>query len=118
MEDGFILGLSLRDYLQDCAKVDEHAHAGLLEHYMEFYQWFRVPRAHKVQKTTREASQIYELQTPHFAGKTFEECLPTLGKVMKGRMNWVWYTKVDEDYHHAKAAYPKATPGNPFSKGC
>lgn len=113
MEDGYALALALRDYF----RTSEAEHGALpqimnkdgsiLEHYMKFYQWVRLPRAQKVQRTTREASTIYELQTAEFSGKTFDECLPIFAKIMKGRMDWIWYEDLDEAYAKAAEIYPR-----------
>ena len=113
MEDGYILALALRDYLKDSTRLAQSMNGDLkrdrwiLEHHIKFYQWFRLPRAQKVQETTREASLIYELQTPEFAGKSFDECLPTFAKVMKGRMDWIWYEDLEQSYELARTLYPK-----------
>lgn len=113
MEDGYALGLALRDYLRtsEAMKASPSSNAvqdsSILEHYMKFYQWVRLPRAQKVQRTTREASNIYELQTPEFSNKSFTECLPLFAKIMKGRMDWIWYEDLDEVYAKAAEIYPK-----------
>jgi salicylate hydroxylase len=100
LEDAYILALSLRDYFKDKSSSDDDV---LLEKQMQFYQKLRLPRAQAVQNQTRETSRIYELQTPEFRGKSFEECLPVFAQTMKGRMDWIWHEEVDTGYERAKA---------------
>lgn len=113
MEDGYTLALVLRDYLTEAASLatkqplDPTRNAPLLlEHHINFYAWFRIPRATKVQETTRQAARIYELQLPEFAGKSFEECLPIFARLMKGRMDWIWYEDLEGSYGAARGVYP------------
>lgn len=100
LEDAYILALSLRDYFKEKRSSSDDA---LLEEQMQFYQKLRLPRAQAVQNQTRETSRIYELQTPEFQGKSFEECLPVFAQTMKGRMDWIWHEEVDTAYEKAKA---------------
>lgn len=100
LEDGYILALALRDYLKEKRSSNDDV---LLEKQMQFYQHVRLPRAQAVQTQTRETSRIYELQTPEFQGKSFEECLPVFAQTMKGRMDWIWHEEVDTAYARAKA---------------
>ena len=100
MEDGYILALALRDYFKEAPASTNDA---LLEKQMQFYQELRLPRAQAVQNQTRETSRIYELQTPEFEGKSFEQCLPIFAKTMKGRMDWIWHEEVDAAYKRARA---------------
>lgn len=100
MEDGYILALALRDYFKEAPASTD---AALLEKHMQFYQELRLPRAQAVQNQTRETSRIYELQTPVFEGKNFEQCLPIFVKTMEGRMNWIWHEEVDTAYERARA---------------
>ena len=99
-EDGYILALSLRDYVKEKRSPNDDV---LLEERMQFYQKLRLPRPQAVQNQTRETSRIYDLQTPEFEGKSFEECLPVFAQTMKGRMDWIWHEEVDPAYKRAKA---------------
>jgi salicylate hydroxylase len=95
IEDGYIIGRALQDYLTTSS--------GDLSAWMHVYQRLRLPRAQRVQKTSREAGEVYELQGEGLAGKTFDECMPELRNKLKDRMNWVWTEDIDAMYEKAAA---------------
>jgi salicylate hydroxylase len=70
---------------------------------MHVYQTLRLPRAQRVQRTSREAGEVYELQGEGLGGKTFDECMPELRNRLKDRMNWVWTEDIDAMYEKAAA---------------
>lgn len=105
MEDGYVLGRCLQDYLkisQDANDADTRAAS--LEKYTSLYQTVRLPRAQKVQTTSREAGQIYEFQTDEMKGRSYTECLPTFAKIMQGRMDWIWGDDLDASYEKGRSA--------------
>ena len=65
---------------------------------MDAYQALRLPRAQKVQRTSREAGEVFELQAEGLRGKSFDECMPELQKRLKTRMDWVWLEDLDVMY--------------------
>jgi salicylate hydroxylase len=68
------------------------------------YQKLRLPRAQRVQQTSREAGEVYELQGEGLTGKTFDECMPELRNRLKDRMDWVWTEDIDAMYEQVVAA--------------
>lgn len=90
IEDGYILGRALQDYLK--------SQAGDLGRWMQAYQTLRLPRAQRAQRTSREAGEVYELQGEGLKGKTFDECMPGLQNRLKDRMNWFWLEDIDIMY--------------------
>jgi salicylate hydroxylase len=95
IEDGYILGRALQDYLR--------SQSGDLSGWMHAYQTFRLPRAQRVQRTSREAGEVYELQGEGLGGKTFDECMPELRNGLKDRMDWVWTEDIDAMYEKTAA---------------
>lgn len=95
IEDGYILGKALHDYLKLSAED--------LSGWMNTYQILRLPRAQRAQRTSREAGELYELQGEGMRGKTFDECMPELRNRLKDRMNWVWTEDIDAMYEQVLA---------------
>jgi salicylate hydroxylase len=89
-----VLGLSVRDYLNDPGAK--------LSSYTSLYQSVRLPRAQKAQITSRQAGDVYEMQGPDFEGLNYKECLPIVSEKLRDRMEWVWSGDVDWDYSIAK----------------
>jgi salicylate hydroxylase len=95
IEDGYILGRALQDYLRSSS--------GDLSGWMHAYQTLRLPRAQRAQRTSREAGEVYELQGDGLTSKTFDECMPELRNRLKDRMNWVWAEDIDAMYEKTAA---------------
>ncbi|KAL1966217.1 hypothetical protein VTN77DRAFT_4769 [Rasamsonia byssochlamydoides] len=94
IEDGYILGRALHDYLSSPNQS--------LEKWTQLYQDVRLPRAQRAQATARQAGQVYEMQTPEMAHKSYDECLPLVRDSLKDRMNWVWTEDIDLAYETAR----------------
>ncbi|KAH8896668.1 FAD/NAD(P)-binding domain-containing protein [Thozetella sp. PMI_491] len=101
VEDGYILGRALADYL---ASRRDGPEPPALERFMDLYQRVRLPRAQKVQTTSREAGELYELRSPFFEGKTYDECLEPLTERLHTRMKWIWGEELDAAYETMRAA--------------
>lgn len=54
------------------------------------YQSIRYPRSEKVQQTSREAGDLYEMKVNEIAGLSFEDALPHVKAMLKDRMKWIW----------------------------
>lgn len=100
IEDGYILGRSLQDYLasHQVVKWQGDASTKALELYMHLYQSIRLPRAQRAQETARQAGEVYEMQREDMVGKSYDECLPLVRDALKDRMNWVWTEDIDQAY--------------------
>ena len=98
VEDGWVLGRALGDYLRPNTKPIFPS----LEDAAQFYQDVRLPRAQKTQATSRIAGDTYEMQTQGLAHKTFEECLPIIAERTVERMKWVWGEDLDQRYEAMK----------------
>jgi salicylate hydroxylase len=93
IEDGYILGRAMHDFFK--SSVDIHR-------WLHLYQQVRLPRAQKVQETTREAGDIYEMQSPDMKGLTFESCMPLVKTRIESRMKWIWTEDIDAAYESAR----------------
>ncbi|KAL6872278.1 FAD/NAD(P)-binding domain-containing protein [Trichoderma longibrachiatum] len=94
IEDGYILGRAISDYLSTSSESDTQS----LEKWMQLYQDVRLPRAQKAQETARQAGQVYEMQTPEMKGKSYEDCLPLVRDSLKDRMQWIWAGDIEAEY--------------------
>lgn len=103
LEDGWVLGRALSEYLSPAASSNNRFNS--LERTVKLYQTVRLPRAQKTQATSRAAGNTYELQTDDMIDKSLEECLPILAERTRERMKWVWEEDLD-------AAYEKARDGD------
>ncbi|KAJ5602274.1 hypothetical protein N7510_011808 [Penicillium lagena] len=97
IEDGYVLSLALKDYLQARSQSEE----ATLSTWTQLYQDFRLPRAQRSQNTSRQAGETLKMQGPDFEGLSYEDCLPVLKRKLKGRMKWVWSADIDAEYHDA-----------------
>ena len=96
IEDGWILGRALADYLKPDSSEPS------LHNWMNLYQSIRLPRAQKAQQTAREAGDVYEMQTPDMKGLSYDDCLPLVAEKLKNRMKWIWTEDIDEAYEKAR----------------
>lgn len=102
IEDGYILGRVLQDYLQQARETDD------LEPYMHLYQQVRVPRAHRAQATARQAGDVYEMQTDDMIGKKYDDCLPIVRDQLRDRMRWMWSENLDQAYETTREDFRKS----------
>jgi salicylate hydroxylase len=98
MEDGYILGRALHDYFQALGTPQEHSLAAA----MQLYQSVRHPRAVKVQATSRQAGDVYELRAAEFAGLNYDESLPVAKSMLEHRMKWIWGDDIDQAYEETR----------------
>ncbi|GAD93130.1 hypothetical protein NECHADRAFT_88763 [Paecilomyces variotii No. 5] len=97
VEDGYILGRVLQDFFRTGSR-DTKA----LENWLNLYQAVRLPRAEKVQQTSRQAGELYEMQAPELKGLSYEECLPIVKRLVENRMSWIWGEDLDQIYEKAR----------------
>ncbi|KAH6680659.1 hypothetical protein B0J14DRAFT_579072 [Halenospora varia] len=100
IEDGYILGRAIRDFLERRGTREEVC--GEIRPWLQLYQDIRLPRAQKVQRTSREAGLLYQMQSEELKGLSFEECLPVIKGKMESRMKWIWDEDLDAVYEKAK----------------
>ena len=98
LEDGWVLGRALSEYLTSSAK----AHFTSLASTAQLYQDVRLPRAQKTQVTSRAAGNTYEMQTDDMLDKTFDECCPLIAERTRERMKWVWEEDLDAAYEKVR----------------
>ncbi len=98
MEDGYIIGRALQDYFSVLGTPREHS----LETCMELYQSIRYPRAEKVQVTSREAGDLYEMRTNEVVNLGYDEGLPIVRSMLEHRMKWIWSDDIDQAYEKAR----------------
>ena len=94
IEDGYILGRAVHDYLRSSQSQGR----GILHQWTQAYQSVRLPRAQRAQRTARQAGQVYEMQTEDMIGKSFDECVPKMRDHLKDRMEWIWAEDIDIAY--------------------
>jgi salicylate hydroxylase len=111
MEDGYILGRTLHDYLDALGTQEEHS----LAQAMQVYQSVRYPRAEKVQLTSRQAGDLYELQVPEVAGLSYDEGLPVVRAMLEHRMKWIWGDNIDQAYEETRSQMFPRTESAPWS---
>ncbi|KAH9811175.1 FAD binding domain [Teratosphaeria destructans] len=98
VEDAWVLGRALQDFLAGA----KNEHFASLEKTMQLYQDVRLPRAQKVQRTSRLAGDTYEFQAEDMKDKTLEECIPIMAERTRERMKWVWEEDLDAAYEKAR----------------
>lgn len=107
IEDGYILGRALQDYLKSRSDHSRSFESGKdsgntsnqrLRQYMDLYQAVRLPRAQRAQQTARQAGEVYEMQRNDMVGKSYDDCLPLVRDALKDRMSWVWTEDIDKAY--------------------
>ena len=100
IEDGYILARALGDYLGSSS-----ADSDALEKWISVYQDVRLPRAQRVQRTSREAVEVYQAQADIMKDLSFDECVPEIHKRVVDRMKWVWTDDLDAEYDEAVKGY-------------
>ncbi|KAK3986546.1 salicylate hydroxylase [Cladorrhinum sp. PSN332] len=100
IEDGYIISKVLAEHLNRSSTGK--GQVGDLEKWMHLYQRVRLPRASKVQETSRDTGRLYHLTSPAMNGKTYEECLAILTETVKKRVQWIWTEDLDVLYDQEK----------------
>ncbi|KAK0636660.1 hypothetical protein B0T17DRAFT_484248 [Bombardia bombarda] len=101
VEDGYILAKALAEYL---ARRGGEGEGSKLGPWMTLYQGVRLPRAQRVQETSREAGTLFHMQLPSMKGKTYDESLPLLIEGTNNRLKWIWSEDLDVSYDNHKAS--------------
>ncbi|OQV04529.1 FAD binding domain-containing protein [Cladophialophora immunda] len=96
IEDGYILGRALQDYFRSSSSEKDS-----LESWARVYQDVRLPRAQKVQRTSRDAVEVYQAQADIMKDLPFDQCVPEIHKRVIDRMRWVWTDDIDAEYDQA-----------------
>ncbi|KAL6719527.1 hypothetical protein ACLMJK_003768 [Lecanora helva] len=98
IEDGYIFARSLHDYLQSRHTTGSTE----LGSWTQLYQDVRLPRAQKAQATSRQAGDVYEMQSEDMNGLSYDECLPLVAERLADRMKWIWSEDIDAAYERTK----------------
>jgi salicylate hydroxylase len=51
-----------------------------------------------VQRTSRDAVEVYQAQADIMKDMSFDECVPEIHKRVINRMKWVWSDDIDAEY--------------------
>ncbi|KAH8817164.1 hypothetical protein F5884DRAFT_748635 [Xylogone sp. PMI_703] len=103
IEDGYILGKVVQGYLSQRQSQDvEKEKAKSLERWLKLYQDVRLPRAQRIQRSSRETGAIYEMSNDEMKDKSYDECCKILHDKMQNRMNAIWTEDVDDAYYRAE----------------
>ncbi|KAJ5818039.1 hypothetical protein N7474_003630 [Penicillium riverlandense] len=101
LEDGYVVGRALADHFQEpssCSVSDA----------LQLYHAIRYARSEKVQVTSRQAGDLYEMKSPDVAGRSYEDGLPIVKAKLEDRMKWIWSEDMDEVYEAARDARRQA----------
>ncbi|RMZ05672.1 hypothetical protein D0862_04895 [Hortaea werneckii] len=98
MESGWILGRALSEHLSGTT----YTSFASLEKTAQLYQYVRLPRAQKAQRTSRAAGNTYEMQAEDMLDRSYEECIPIMAERTKERMKWVWEEDLDAAFERVK----------------
>ncbi|KAH8802537.1 hypothetical protein F5884DRAFT_738131 [Xylogone sp. PMI_703] len=96
VEDAYVLGRCLGDFLR------EQPSCGLEEWFTRLYQDIRLPRAQRVQITSRESGENVHMQSKEFDGLSYDESVSLLRKLMETRLKWIWSSDLDAEYEAAR----------------
>ena len=94
LEDGYILGRALQEYFRSQSKAPRYT----IEQCLRLYHSIRYPRAERVQMTSREAGNLYEMKVDGVAGLSYDAGLPVAKALLEDRMKWIWNEDIDEVY--------------------
>ncbi|KAK4200379.1 putative salicylate hydroxylase [Triangularia verruculosa] len=91
VEDAFVIGRAMAGLLEARnGKLN-----GESKEWMELYEKVRMPRASKVQETSRGAGYLYQMQAENMKGKSYDECVPVLRDTVQERMKWIWEEELE-----------------------
>ncbi|RFU33054.1 hypothetical protein B7463_g3264, partial [Scytalidium lignicola] len=103
IEDGHVLGKVLQGYLSERqAEYKGREKIKRLEQWMKLYQNVRLPRAQRIQRSSRETGELYEMSSPGMKDKSYNECCGILHQKMQNRMNSIWTEDIGDAYNRAK----------------
>ncbi|KAK6443147.1 hypothetical protein LTR95_000664 [Oleoguttula sp. CCFEE 5521] len=102
MEDGWVLGRVVADYLTASSSQPPSPDFGSFEKAMYLYQAARLPRAQKTQKGSRAAGLNYELIGDGMEGLSFEARLQMMAEGTRTRMKSIWEEDLDETYERCR----------------
>lgn len=100
VEDGWILGRVLGEYVGK-QSLDI---LPTLDACADLYQNLRLPRAQKVQATSRKSGPLYDMQLPELIDKDVEECVPIMANTLQEKMKFIWEADLDRAYEDVKEA--------------
>lgn len=100
MEDGWVLGRALSDYLS--SEKSASSHLSTLETVANLYQSARLPRAQKAQSGSRVVGNTYDCQTEDLIDLSFDECCPLVAERIRASMKWLWDEDLDVCYENAR----------------
>lgn len=107
VEDGWILGRILSEYV---GKARSKA-LPTLQARTTLYQKVRLPRAQKVQATSRASGPLYGMKSPSLIDKAFDECVPIVADTLRDRMKFIWEAELDKAYEDARASFETVSNG-------
>ncbi|KAK4663049.1 hypothetical protein QC763_600780 [Podospora pseudopauciseta] len=87
VEDGFVVGRAMGEFMR---RGD-----GKLEEWMGVYERVRMPRANKLQETSRGAGYLYQMQAESMKGMSYDESVPILRDTVQERMKWIWEEELE-----------------------
>ncbi|GES61352.1 hypothetical protein ATEIFO6365_0011001100 [Aspergillus terreus] len=104
LEDGYILGRALRDYF---GNAEHRGTSCSIYDALSLYNSIRYPRSEKVQTTSRQAGDLYQLKAPELAGLNYDDALPVMERLLKNRMQWIWTEDIDVVYEAARESFSR-----------
>lgn len=98
MEDGYIIGRALQDFFHGSGTAKQCS----LEQSLSLYHSIRYSRSQRVQATSREAGDLYEMKTEQVKDLSYDEGLPIVKSMIEHRMSWIWTEDIDKVYEQAR----------------
>ena len=100
VEDGWVLGRVLSEYVSKSTP----SRLPNLDACAALYQSVRLPRAQKVQATSRNSGPLYDMKSPELVDKDFETCVPIVADKLRDRMKFIWEAELDKAYEDVRAS--------------
>ena len=100
----YIIGRVLQDFFNGPGTAKQCT----LEQSLSLYHSIRYPRSQKVQTTSREAGDLYEMKADEVKGLRYDEGLPIVKAMIEHRMSWIWTEDIDKVYEQARNAQHRA----------
>lgn len=94
LEDGYVIGRVLSEYFQGSLTLGQS---------LCLYHTIRYPRSERVQVTSRQAGDLYELNLDELSGLNYDDALPIVKAKLEDRMKWIWTEDMDDVYDKVRA---------------
>ncbi|KAJ5365693.1 hypothetical protein N7517_008579 [Penicillium concentricum] len=98
LEDGYILGRVLQEHFRSQRTTS-------IEKCLRLYHSIRYPRSERVQMTSRQAGDLYEMKINELDGLSYDAGIPVVKSLLEDRMRWIWGENINEVYEKARSEW-------------